>query len=159
MDYWKANTDIQDMVNNLIAQNHPDLAIVSEEIVVLFKDRGGTSGGQPTYGRAYKASAIQNALAGEEFKFVLVLGADRWEHELDERQREALLDHLLCSCRAEEDPKSGEIKLSIARVDIEAFYDNVTRYGLWFPRETEEDDEEAGSASDQVDQVEELITG
>jgi hypothetical protein len=146
-EYWKANKDIHDQVMVLVGQNHPDLALCVEEIVVVFRSKAGKSGGQVILGRPKKATALANALAGEDYKFVLEVGADVWETGLTAREREALLDHLLCACRAEDDPKSGEIKYSIAPPELSAYRDNIARYGLWFPRE---DDEEEDSAVEKM---------
>jgi hypothetical protein len=159
VDYWKANKEIQDTVQHLIGQNHPDLAIICDEVVAVFREKAGKAGGQVVLGSSKKVAPLANALGGTEFKFVLELGADQWEHELTSKQREALLDHLLTACRCEEDPKSGEFKVSVARPDIMAFSENVERYGMWFPRESDEDTgpspvEEvfaAGSDADEVD--------
>jgi hypothetical protein len=141
MEYWKANKDIHDTVMELIGKNHPDLALISEEIIVVFREKAGKSGGQVVLGKPKKAPALTNAIAGEDYKFILEVGADQWENELTSRQREALLDHLLTACRCEEDPKSGDLKLTVASPDLMAFRENVARYGMWFPME---DDEDAG---------------
>ena len=50
VDIWKANTDIHDKLKGLIGQNHPDLALVSDEIVVVFREKAGKSGGQVSCG-------------------------------------------------------------------------------------------------------------
>ena len=137
MEYWKANKDIHDKVMALVGANHPDLALVVEEIVVVFREKAAKSGGQIVLGTPKRAPALANALAGEDYKFILEIGADQWEHELTSRQREALLDHLLTACRCEEDPKSGEMKLSVARPDFMAFRENIARYGMWHPIDEE----------------------
>lgn len=136
-EYWKASSEIYDLMMQLVAKGHPDLVQVSDEIAIVFREKAGKSGGQVVLGSSKKVSPMTNALAGETFKFVLELAADQWEHGLTSKQREALLDHLLCACRAEEDPKSGELKCTIAKPDIAAFRDNVERYGMWFPKEDE----------------------
>lgn len=138
-DYWKGNKEVQDTVMKLIGANHPDLALISDEIIVVFRQKAGKSGGQVVLGTSKKVAPLVNALAGEDYKFVLEVAADQWENELTAKQREALLDHLLCACRAEEDPKSGETKLTVAKPDVQAFRDNVERYGMWFPKDKPED--------------------
>ncbi len=139
-EYYKANTEIQDKVMELIGKGHPDLSLVADEIIVVFRDKAGKRGGQVVLGSAKKVSAMANALAGEDYKFVLEVAADQWEEELTTKQREALLDHLLCACRCDEDPKSGDIKCYIAPPDIMAYRENVERYGMWFPKEEDEDE-------------------
>ena len=137
-DMWKADDDVHDRVRNLVGQNHPDLALIVDEIVVVFKDKA--SKGNPVPGVARKVSPMQNVLGGTSYKFMLEIGADVWEQNMTAKEREALLDHLLCACRCEEDPKSGDLKCTIARPDISAYRDNIERYGMWFPKATEEEE-------------------
>ena len=148
-EYWKAEQSIMDNMMELIGKNHPDLALVSDEIAIVFREKAGKSGGQVTLGTPKKVSPLANALAGENYKFVLELSADVWAEDLTSKQREALLDHLLTACRCEEDPKSGEFKCTIAKPDIMAFRDNIERYGMWFPKE-EADEDEGPSAVDDM---------
>ena len=137
-DFWKANKEIQQQMLDLIGQNHPDLALVSDEIIVVFRDKAGKSGGQVVLGNSKKVAPLANALGNTDYKFVLELAADQWEQELTSKQRKALLDHLLTACRCEEDPKSGDLKCTIAKPDIMAFRENIERYGMWFPKEDDE---------------------
>jgi len=137
-DFWQANKEIQQQMLDLIGQNHPDLALVSDEIIVVFRDKAGKSGGQVVLGNSKKVAPLANALGNTDYKFVLELAADQWEQELTSKQREALLDHLLTACRCEEDPKSGDPKCTIAKPDIMAFRENIERYGMWFPKEDDE---------------------
>ena len=155
-DFWKASTDIHKQMLALIGKNHPDLALVSDEIVIVFKEKASKSGGRPVMGTASRVSARMNALGNTDYKFILELAADVWEHELTSRQREALLDHLLCFCTSELDEKTGEPKCAIRRPDILAFTDNLGRYGNWFPKFEEEGEEGDGNkaASTQVDVTE-----
>lgn len=136
-DYWKANKDIYDTVAILVAANHPDLVGVLDEIAVVFREKAGKSGGAVVLGTSKRVSPMTNALAGESFKFVLDIAADQWEQGLTVKQREALLDHLLCACRVDFDPKTGDPKCYIAKPDVSAFRENVERYGMWFPKDSE----------------------
>lgn len=148
MEYWKASEDVHKTVTELIGQYHPDLALISEEIVVVFREKARKSGGQIVYGTARRSSPVTNALSGEDTKFILEVGADRWENDLTSRQREALLDSLLCACRAEDDGKNPDLKLSIARPDRAVFLENVERYGMWFPKP---ESEEEGDGTAKID--------
>lgn len=140
MEYWKANKEIHTQVMDLVGRNHPDLALVSSEIAVVFREKAGKSGGKVVLGRSKKATSLANALSDSDFAFILELGADVWENDLTSRQKEALLDHLLTACRAEDDPKTGRTKFSVAQPDIMAFRENIERYGMWFPKEEDEED-------------------
>tara|TARA_Y100000310_G_scaffold338820_1_gene429592 strand:- start:9180 stop:9806 length:627 start_codon:yes stop_codon:yes gene_type:complete len=138
VEYWKASDEIHQQAYGLIGQYHPDLALVIDEIIIVFREKAGKSGGSVTLGTSKKVAPIANAIGATDFKFVLELAADVWEHELTSKQREALLDHLLMACRCEEDPKSGDLKCSVAKPDIMAFRENVERYGMWFPSDEED---------------------
>lgn len=141
VDVWKANKEVHDKMRELVGQHHPDLALVVDEIVVVFREKAGKSGGEIVLGSSKKVAALANAIGNTEYKFVIDLAADQWEHELTSKQREALLDHLLTACRCEEDPKSGDIKCTVAKPDIMAFRENIDRYGMWFPKEEEDEGE------------------
>jgi len=136
MEFWKASDEIHKMVRDLIGQNHPDLATIAGDIIVVFREKARKSGGQTVYGTVNRASSISNALLNEDHKFILVVGADQWENTLTGRQKEALLDYLLCACRADEDQSTGDVKIHIARPDFVAFRENIERYGIWYPKET-----------------------
>ena len=112
-EIWKAATEIQDKVKSLVANHHPDLILVVDEIVVLFREKATKKGGKVILGTSKKAPAILNILADIECKFIIELAADEWTL-LSDGERTALLDHHLCSFQVEEDPKSGEVKYFIA---------------------------------------------
>jgi hypothetical protein len=139
-DSWKAADDVYEIMKGLVASNHPDLALVVDEIIIVFNEKARKSGGNTVYGNAGRVGKMTNVIGGTDYKFILTLGADTWETELSSRQRKALLDHLLCMCRCDEDPSSGELKCYNVRPDIMAFRENVERYGMWFPKEHETDD-------------------
>jgi len=136
---WKAAEDIKARVNKLIANRHPELALVSDEICVVFKEKAGKSGGQVVYGRALKCSDYMNVIGGTSYSFIIELGADTWSQDLMPDQQEALLDSILCSMVVAEDENSGDIRMSIVKPEIQAFRKNVEEYGMWFPKEDEEE--------------------
>ena len=128
---YKAEPEVVDMMRELIGQYHPDLALVTEEIAVVFREKAAQRGGRAVLGKAAKASPLIGVLGDTDYKFILELGGDSWL-ELTTRQKNALLDHLLCSCRAEED--DGNIKYSLAPPDVSFFWDELDRWGDWRPR-------------------------
>lgn len=142
---WKASEDVKALVDKLIANRHPDLALVSDEILVVFKEKAGKSGGQTVYGKAFKCSDYMNVIGGTSYSYIIELGADTWSRELDETQQEALLDSILCSMIVEEDENSGDIKMKVHKPDIQAFRKNVEAYGMWFPVDEEEVVDEEGN--------------
>lgn len=144
---WKANDEVYEIMKDLVAIYHPDLALVVDDIYIMFNEKARKSGGSTVYGTASRMGDLANVVAGTDYKFLLTLGADTWENKLGSRDRRALIDHLLCMCRCEEDPSSGEVKCSIAKPDIQVFRENIERFGMWQPKEYETDDNEK---SDQI---------
>jgi Putative phage metallopeptidase len=129
---YKADSDIVDMVKDLVGKHHPDLALVVDEIAVVMREKAGQRGGKAILGKSSKASPLFGVLGDTDYKFILEIGGDAWL-ELTTRQQNALLDHLLCSCRAEEDDK-GTLKYSIAPPDVSFYWDELDRWGDWRPR-------------------------
>lgn len=144
-EMWKASNEVHQMLRELVGQNHPDLAILIgatrdvDEIQIIFKEKSRKAGGKVDLGAVRRVSPVANALGNTNYKFVIELPADVWEHDLDSKQREALLDYHLCACRCEED-KSGEMKCSKAKPDFIAFRENLERYGMWFPKDASSDE-------------------
>ncbi|MDB4278181.1 putative metallopeptidase [Deltaproteobacteria bacterium] len=140
---WKAESSIVDMAMNLIGQYHPDLALVSDEIAIIFREKAGKAGGEVVLGKSRKASPLFGVLGETDYKFIIELAGDEWEG-LTSKQKLALLDHHLCACRTEEDPKTGDLKCFIAPPDVAMYFDEMDRYGDWRPRP---DDDETGPVS------------
>lgn len=130
---YKAEQDVYDIMRDLVGQHHPDLALVVDEIAIVFKEKAGMSGnGRPVLGKASKASPLFGVLGDTDYKFILELSADTWL-ELTSRQKQALMDHLLCGCRVEELDDGGN-KCAIAPPDVEFYWDELDRWGDWRPR-------------------------
>lgn len=137
---WKAEKDIVATMNDLIKQHHPDLVMVMDEIALIFREKAGKAGGQVVLGKSKKASPLFGVLGDTDYKFIIELAADEWDG-LTSKQKQALIDHHLCACRTEEDPKSGDLKCFIAPADVSMYFDELDRWGDWRPRP---DDEERG---------------
>ena len=75
-DFWKAGEDVHEIIKRLVANNHPDLVLVLDEIVVVFRDKAGKSGGKVTLGTSRKVAPIANAIGNTSYKFMLEIGAD-----------------------------------------------------------------------------------
>lgn len=133
---YKAESEVYDLMKEVVANYHPDLALVVDEIAIVFKEKATKSGGKVVYGKATKATPLFGVLGDTDYKFVLTLAADEWVN-LTGRQRQALMDSMLCSCRAAEDDK-GNLVCSIATPDVGYFYDELDRWGDWRPRPPED---------------------
>ena len=137
---YRADNAVVDIMKELIGQYHPDLAPITQEIAVIFREKAAKRGGQVVLGKSQKAPPLIGVLGDTEYKFILELAADEWM-ELSKTQRQALLDHLLCSCRAVlEDEEKGDVKYFIAPPDVSFFYDELDRWGAWRPRPADDED-------------------
>lgn len=140
VEYFMASSEILASAWKLIGAQHPDLAgsLDKGELAVVFRAKASKVGGQVVLGSSKKAAPLVNALSGENYKFILELAEDQWK-ELNTKQQEALLDHLLCACRADHDEKTGKTKFLVAKPDVMAFRENIHRYGMWWPKDEEDD--------------------
>lgn len=133
---YNADDRVYDMVRELIANHHPDLALIVDEIAVVFKDKASNSGGRLVLGKVRKAPPLLGVLGDVEYKFILELGADAWV-DLTSRQQQAFLDHLLLHCVAEEE--DGGYKYFLRAPDVSFFYEELDRWGDWRPRPADDD--------------------
>jgi len=133
---YKAESEVYDLMKEVVANYHPDLALVVDEIAIVFKEKATKSGGKVVLGKPSKASPLFGVLGDTDYKFILTLAADEWVN-LTGRQRQALMDSMLCACRAEEDD-NGNIVCGIAVPDVSYFYDELDRWGDWRPRPPED---------------------
>lgn len=149
-DFWVAGEDVYSLMRHFVANYHPNLASVDSDIAIIFRGKAAKRGGQVILGVSRKSPAILDILGKETYKFILEIAADEWK-TLSNSQQGALMDHLLCACRVEEDEESGELKCSIASPDVQFFWDELTRQGDWRPRPQQE----SGASMD----VEKVIGG
>jgi len=147
MEYWLAPEEelkrIQEMADKYERLNQ--VALVSDEIAIVFREKASKSGGKVSLGKTLKTSPMQTALSAKDWKFVLQVGHDEWV-KLDATQREALLFHLLCGCGVKEDEEAGgDLAFTVIPPDIQAYREELEIFGVWQPKG--EDEEEASSAS------------
>ena len=136
-DTWEAGKDVWELVQHHISHNHPNLALVDKEIAVIFRAKASKSGGQVVLGKSRKAGAIFKVLGKADYKFILEIAGDEWG-KMGDPQRSALIDHLLCACKVEEDEKTGDLKFSIASPEVSFFWDELKRHGDWRTRPQQE---------------------
>ena len=132
-DTWEAGKDIWEVVQDLISKHHPMLAMVDKEIAIIFKEKASKTGGQVVLGKSSRAPGVLKLLGKAEYKFIIEIAGDEWT-TLADNQRLALLDHLLCACNVEEDPKTGEPKCSIKSPEVSFFWKELERNGDWRTR-------------------------
>jgi len=136
-DTWEAGKDVWEVVQDLISKYHPNLALVDKEIAIIFKEKASKAGGQVVLGKSSKAPGVMKVLGKAEYKFIIEIAGDQWQ-TLADNQRRALLDHLLCACKVEEDEKDGSIKCSIAAPEVSFFWKELERNGDWRTRPEQE---------------------
>lgn len=138
MDIWKAGKDVLDQMRTLIGQHHPHLALIEDEIGVVFREKASEVCGVIILGKTKKAPPLLPVLTDKKFnyRFVIELGADEWQN-LSNQQQNALLDHHLCAMAVEEDPNTGEIKCQIRPPDFVGYKEEVQRHGMWRPMDDE----------------------
>lgn len=123
--------EVEEVARKLINTHHSHLGPARIEYVFL--SEAPKVNGKIEWGRAKKISGLNAWLASEsrerepEEFFVIEIVKSIWL-QLNERERQALIDHELTHCEVEEDGK-----LSIKPHDLEEFNSIVRRYGLWRP--------------------------
>ena len=146
---WKASQDFHDELIKLIGANHPKLVGICDDIVIIFKEKCSRIDGVLQLGRISKASPILEVLGERPFKYVIELGYDGFQR-LEEEQKLALLDHLLCHVGATEDEANGEMKYHSRTPDICYFSENRERYGDWYPILRDEETTADGEKKEKV---------
>jgi len=140
MELWKAGSEIRSLMRDVVAKWHPDLADFVDRIAIVMRDPAAKSGGVVTLGNSKKASPLVRILGENEFVFVLELAASEWV-DLSDRQRAALIDHLLCGCGVkEDDKKKGGIAFFLKKPEIQMFKAEVRRHGVWMDISEDDDD-------------------
>jgi hypothetical protein len=130
MEVWVVEDDIMESVRELIANHHPDLVPVEKEIAVVYREKAAKAGDVVQLGKARKAPPLLGVLTDTKWKFVLEIAHDEWQN-LNNKQRLALLDHLLCSCRTDEDEVTGDVKKHYLVPAIPYHKEEVERHGWW----------------------------
>lgn len=133
---YKAESEVYDLMKAVIANYHPDLALAADEIAIVFREKASKAGGKVVLGKPSKASPLFGVLGDTDYKFILTIAADEWVN-LSGRQRQALMDSMLCACRVDQDDK-GNSTYSLALPDVSYFYDELDRWGDWRPRPPED---------------------
>lgn len=127
---WKADDDVHNLVRTLIGQYHPDLALVSDEILVIFKEKATVQGTNIVRATTAKAPAIVGIVSDIPYKYVITIGADAWD-DLTDRQKVALLDRQLCACRAAIDDTTGDAKYTVVPPEMSFYRGELERHGFW----------------------------
>ena len=140
MDKWKAGSEVVDTVKDLISKYHTHLLTLQNEFAVIFREKAAKAGDDVSLGKAGKAPPLLGVLGDIDYKFILEIASDEWAG-LSEKERVALLDHLLCACRTKED-KNGAIQPYI-QPPPGYYKEEVERHGWWRTGSTNKPDKSA----------------
>lgn len=117
---------VEQIANELLPLFHSELAEARMQYV--FVDVASQKNGRPVLGKARKMSGALEFLLAKDFLIEVAL--DQW-NTASERQRRALVDHLLESCTGEEDEETGEMKWKMRDPDVKEFTSIIHRHGAW----------------------------
>lgn len=118
--------EVHEIAARVIDKWHQGLA--EAKIVYLFKDvETWNSKGKVVFARVNKAPEQWQFLAG--YDFLLIVNKKVWIR-LNQKQREALIDHELCHVLKDYDSK-GNPKWTLVNHDVEEFAAVIQRHGLW----------------------------
>jgi len=131
-EIWKAEQSVVDIMIKYVTAHHGHLAPYVDQIAVIFREKASKVGGCIVLGKHKKAPLLVNILGDVDYTFIIELAADEW-HSLNTMQREALIDHHLCGCRVDINPKTGDPKFYIAPPDYVGYRGEIERHGLWRP--------------------------
>lgn len=125
--YGMADT-VEEIAKKLIPTYHAELA--TAEIRYVFVDKASMKSGRPILGKSRKISGAMEFLL--DANFMIEVALDQW-NDLSERQRTALIDHLLECCTGEEDEEDAgaEMKWKIREPDVHEFRTILQRHGAW----------------------------
>lgn len=155
---WKAPDNVSQLLDTVINQWHMP-RLEQATIGVAFTDSKPYVGDRINLGRVSKFSEFNKLWMSQALDFSLQICADVWHEILNPHQREAYFDLLLCCCQVDYIPETivengkkktvkddlgrtkytnqiktdeeGHPKWKVMPLDIYAFTDNVSRYGLW----------------------------
>lgn len=117
---------VSEVAQRLIPTYHPELA--TARIVYIFVDKASKKSGKPVLGKARRVSGALEFLLEQDF--IIEVALECW-NELSDRQRTALVDHLLETCTGVEDEQNGDMKWGVREADVREFTSILNRHGAW----------------------------
>lgn len=117
---------VEEVADRLMPTYHPELA--SARISYIYVDVASKKNGRPVPGKARKVSGALEFLLDRDF--IIEVALDVW-NEMDDRKRNALVDHLLECCTGVEDEQNGNMKWTMREPDVREFTAILNRHGAW----------------------------
>ena len=124
--FYGSAEEVEEVANSLIPTYHSELATARIEYV--FVSVASKKNGRPVLGKSRKVSGVLEYLLEKDFMVEVAL--DCW-NEASNRQKEALVDHLLECCTGEEEEDTGDMKWKIRQPDVNEFTSILNRHGAW----------------------------
>ncbi len=119
---------VEALAKTLIPNYHSELA--TAKVKYVFVDKASMKNGRPVLGKARKLSGNTEFLL--DTNFIIEVALDQW-NDLSQRQRQALVDHLLERCTGEEDEEDAgaSMKWKCREPDVQEFRTILQRHGAW----------------------------
>lgn len=125
---YPADQDVKDLLKEVVAENHPDMALYHEDVGIVFKPKASKKGGRIVAGTITKAPPSLSALADRDYKYLITLAEDVWiQYNSKDRYRE--LDHLMLHCQVTMDDKGTNFGL--VGPEVVYFFEELERHGHW----------------------------
>jgi hypothetical protein len=131
MELTKAGKDVYDLMKSVLQRHHVDrLYMVEDQIEIIFREKASCPGGRVIQGKTKKAPPLLKALSESEAIFIIELAMDEWV-KMDPSEKEAIIDHHLCSMMVDENAQTGNISYKIAPPDFIGYRGEIERHGVW----------------------------
>lgn len=124
-EFYNASSELEDIARGLIEKYHSHL--VEAKIKYLLRNGTWNTRKRETWGQAKKVGKEVNFLTG--YDFIITVNDEVWG-QLNQAEREALLDHELQHCFAGTDDEGNKIWGTMGH-DVEDFHAIIRRHGLW----------------------------
>jgi hypothetical protein len=132
---WSVAVGVRDVSLELMRERHEHLIKNAVRVEYLHRDDAPKQGGRDRLGGVAKITSMGAFLAGRDTGegdpfFVMWIPEHVWQR-LDDRQKDGLVDHLLCMMDAGQD-EEGAVKLAKNVPDFVGFNRNIQDFGFWW---------------------------
>lgn len=118
---------VEEVANRLLPTYHSELA--TARIQYVFVDKASKKNGKAVLGKSRRVSGVLEFILQKDFLIEVAL--DEWNAATD-RQRTALVDHLLENCTGIEDQENGgAMKWTMRQPDVNEYTSILHRHGAW----------------------------
>jgi len=134
MPLYTVDATLEQLANSIIKVHYPKIEVL--KVAYVFREIAPVSGGKTTAGMTYRCDDRNFAL--HHYDFVIEIGKDVWDDATDDFRR-ALMDHELGHIglvldengQPIRDEKTGRLKVTINKHDVEEFDQILERHGAY----------------------------